>query len=65
MRLNSSDLSYHSHKHLPAAILKQVARSRTVFQPFLDNHLWVPVSRPFGKGMTHVDQTDENRTISK
>jgi hypothetical protein len=44
-----------------------------VFQPFQesnDYHMegpkeWVPVSRLFGKGMTHVYPADENRTISK
>jgi hypothetical protein len=44
-----------------------------VFQPFqvsIDYHMegpkqQVPVSRPFGKGMTHVYRVEENRTISK
>jgi hypothetical protein len=34
MRFNISDMSDPSYNHLPAVLLKQVARSRTVFQPF-------------------------------
>lgn len=34
IRLNTSDMSDPSRNHLPAVLLKQVARSRTVFQPF-------------------------------